>query len=366
MKKKLDRKKIYGIIILSDNKTKREEEMKAVVAEAIKNLKYYDIEEPQIYEGCQIKIKILKTGICGSDLHFIHGTLVVSSFPKIIGHELIGEVVGVGSDVKEHALGSHVVVKVGISCGSCYACKKGRDNACSSLRSRGTSADGVFCEYIVVNEEEAYTVPKSIALEDAVLLEPYSIAGQITTKSNCLEGDIALIIGAGTVGLTVVDVLTHIYNVRCIVTDIADEKLEKARKIGAAHTINTSKIDMKEELKKFTGDGMVNISIDSACTQRTFEEAVQLTSSAGTVVVVGFNPNPSAISQLDITKKELVIAGSRQQTGQFPKVIDWMEKGLLHPELVRTHSFSCDNVIEAVDLLGQGLPNVGKVIIDWE
>lgn len=143
--------------------------MKSLYAVAPNTLEICDIEEPNITLPDQIKIEILKTGICGTDIHFLHGKLPVATFPMLVGHEMIGKITAIGDSVTQHKIGDRVVVKVGISCGNCYACRKGADNACHSLKSRGTSVDGVFCEYIVVPENDAYTVPMSIPLEDAIL-----------------------------------------------------------------------------------------------------------------------------------------------------------------------------------------------------
>lgn len=341
--------------------------MKSLYAVAPNTLEICDIEEPKIILQNQLKIKILRTGICGTDIHFLHGKLAVASFPKIFGHEMVGEIIATGDSVIHHKVGDRVVVKVGVSCGQCYACLKGRENACSSLKSRGTSMDGVFCEYIVVFEDEAYTVPTSIQLDDAVLLEPFSIAAQACSKVNNISAkDIALIIGAGPIGLTIIDVLTNIYGITCIACDFFEKKLDRAKAIGAKHLINLSKQNLHQELTKIIADGLVNITIDTACTTKTFEESVHFTSSAGTVVVLGFNSEPSNIAQLEITKKELTIVGSRQQCGQFPKVIDWMAKGLLHPQIIRSHNFSADKILEAISLLEKSEVNVCKVIIDWE
>lgn len=197
-------------------------------------------------------------------------------------------------------------------------------------------------------------------------MEPYSIAAQVCMKANGTSDDIALIMGAGPIGLAIIDVLTHVYKIDCISCDVISEKLDKAKAIGAKYIINLSEKNLKQELKNIVENGLANITIDTACTSETFGEAIQVTSCAGSVVVLGFNPATTPISQLEITRKELTIVGSRQQCGQFPKVIGWMKNGMLHPQIILSHEFSIDNVLEGFSLLEKSLPDVCKIIIDWE
>lgn len=339
--------------------------MKALYITAPNTLDLKNIEEPKVLNPTDIKIKVSMTGVCGSDIHFYHGKSAVASYPKIAGHEMVGNVLEVGSKVSKHKVGDKVVVQVGESCGHCYACKKNRPNACRNLKSRGAAIDGVFAEYLVVDERSAFGVNKKVVDEDAVLIEPYTIAAQVCMRGAVEENDTVLIIGSGAIGLMTLDVVKHIYKCKTIITDIFDEKLNKAKELGADFTINTREKDLLKEVDSITNGEMANVVIDTACVNDTFDLSIKAASSAGRVVVLGFIPTPLPISQLEITKKELTVAGSRQQTHQFEKTIKWMEDGLLHPKLLISDIIKSSNGTEAFKIFDKPKADTFKVVVDW-
>ncbi|MGL4677620.1 MAG: zinc-binding alcohol dehydrogenase family protein [Brevinema sp.] len=338
--------------------------MKAINVPHKKTIEIIDSISPTLQKN-EVKVKMKYTGICGSDIHFYHGTLPVAQYPRIIGHEGVGEIIALGSDVTKFKIGDIVVGEPLKACGECYSCKNGRPNACFTMKSRGCHVDGCFREETSYPEISVHKVPSSIALKDAALIEPYSIAAQVCYRTRVQKGDIFWVMGAGPIGLTIIDVAKNVYSAIVIATDLVDSRLELAKKLGADYTFNANLPNLEEEIKKITGGFGPNIIADAVCIPQTFAQAIRMAAPAGRVASLSFSPDLAQISALDITKKELDIVGCRHQTFRFPEVIKWFENKQVHPELLISHVFPFDQVKEGIALMENSPNQCCKILLDW-
>ncbi len=200
--------------------------MKSVVIEKPNTLLLEERPVPQPQAG-EVRVKIKLAGICGSDSHIYRGHNPFAKYPRVIGHEFFGIIDAVGEGVESSRLGERVSVDPVISCGHCYPCRIGKPNVCTSLVVLGVHRDGGFSEYAVVPARNAWKIPDAINDEHAVMVEPFTIAANATGQLNPREDDIALIYGAGPMGLTTVQALKGVYKVgQVIVADRIDERLE--------------------------------------------------------------------------------------------------------------------------------------------
>lgn len=151
----------------------------------------------------------------------------------------------------------------------------------------------------------------------------------------------------------------------CIVSDIIDSRLIEAKKLGADYVINVSKLDISLEIRRITGGMGANVTIDAACTPKTFETAVKVTSPAGRVVVMGFDETPSHIPQLTVTKGELTICGSRLQTNKFPEVIELFNEKRLKPSVLVSHKMHFSEIKEAIKIIEDKNQQVSKVLLEF-
>ncbi|QOY38208.1 zinc-binding alcohol dehydrogenase family protein [Anaerobacillus isosaccharinicus] len=336
--------------------------MKAVqVKEALK-LEIIEKEKPVVSEDNQVLVKVKMVGICGSDMHIYHGTNPLATLPRIIGHEITGEVEEIGKAVTGLSIGDKVVVEPIESCGKCYACRSGRRNVCSELEVYGVHREGGMQEYLVMPDYLVHKVSNHLDWKESVLVEPFTIGAQANWRGNVQEGDIVLIMGAGPIGLCCLKI-AKAKGAVCIITDLSDDRLEFAKSWGADLSINAGKNNVKKEVMAFTNDEGANVVIDAVCIPKTFEDAVDIVSPAGRVVVLGFDTVPSNISQLPITKKEVTIVGSRLQTNQFPEVIKLFNEKSLGIEDMVTHQFSVDEIKEAISLIENSPNEIRKVVI---
>lgn len=321
------------------------------------------LDKPKINKEQNILVKTKKVGICGSDRHILHGTNPLATIPRVVGHEVVGIVDEVYGE-SELQVGDHVVVEPIRPCGECYACKQGRPNICEKLVVFGVHEDGGMREYFAINEKQLHKVNKDIPFEKSVLIEPLTIGAQATSRGDLQDGDTLLIQGAGPIGLCILR-YAKLKDVKVIISDLDQSRLDYAKQQGADITINVAEKDLLEEVRSITNGEGVNVSIDAVCMPQTFETSVQVTSAAGRVVVLGFDERPANISQMPITKNELTIVGSRLQTYKFAEVIENIEKGKFDDFDLVTHQFDLNEAKEAFQYIDEHPEQVKKAIINF-
>ncbi|MDU2771318.1 Zn-dependent oxidoreductase [Klebsiella grimontii] len=337
--------------------------MKSIVIRQPNELVIEERPIPQPAAG-EVRVKIKLAGICGSDSHIYRGHNPFAKYPRVIGHEFFGVIDAIGEGVTDKAVGQRVSVDPVISCGHCYPCSVGKPNVCTSLVVLGVHRDGGFSEYAVVPAKNAWQVPDNVSDSHAVMIEPFTIAANVTGRVSPTDQDIALVYGAGPMGLTTIQVLKRVYRVKqVIVVDRIDERLQMAQRNGADWVINNSDEPLAETLK---AKGILpTLIIDAACHPAILQEAVNLASPAARIVLMGFSTEPSQVAQQGITGKELSIFSSRLNANKFPVVIKWLEQGLINPEELITHQFAYQQVIDALELFENDRKRCCKVLLTF-
>ena len=337
--------------------------MKSVVIKQPNELVIEERELPKPAKG-EVRVKIKLAGICGSDSHIYRGHNPFAKYPRVIGHEFFGVIDAVGEDVDSSRIGERVSVDPVISCGHCYPCSVGRPNVCTSLTVLGVHRDGGFSQYATVPSANAYTIPDEISDEFAVMIEPFTIAANATGQLYPTEHDVALIYGAGPMGLTSLQALKGVYKVKqVIVVDRIDERLDMAQLSGADRIINNSNLALKDELDKC--NIKPTLIIDAACHPSILQEAITIASPAARILIMGFSSDPCQITQQGITSKELSVFSSRLNANKFPIVIDWLKKKLIDPQKLITHRFDYTNVAEAIETFEKDQKSCCKVLLTF-
>lgn len=293
--------------------------MKSILIEKPNQLAIVEREIPTPSAG-EVRVKVKLAGICGSDSHIYRGHNPFAKYPRVIGHEFFGVIDAVGEGVESARVGERVAVDPVVSCGHCYPCSIGKPNVCTTLAVLGVHADGGFSEYAVVPAKNAWKIPEAVADQYAVMIEPFTIAANVTGHGQPTENDTVLVYGAGPIGLTIVQVLKGI---------------------------------------------KPTLIIDAACHPSILKEAVTLASPAARIVLMGFSSEPSEVIQQGITGKELSIFSSRLNANKFPVVIDWLSKGLIKPEKLITHTFDFQHVADAISLFEQDQKHCCKVLLTF-
>ncbi|HFZ8993541.1 TPA: Zn-dependent oxidoreductase [Citrobacter freundii] len=312
----------------------------------------------------EVRVRVKLAGICGSDSHIYRGHNPFAKYPRVIGHEFFGVIDAVGEGVESARTGERVVVDPVISCGHCYPCSIGKPNVCTSLVVLGVHRDGGFSEYAVVPAKNAFVIPDTVEDKHAVMIEPFTIAANVTGQVKPDENDVALIYGAGPMGLTTVQALKGVYKVKqVIVADRIAERLDMAKQSGADWVINNG----QQSLQNFLDEKNLKptLIVDAACHPAILQEAITLASPAARIVLMGFSSEPCQIVQQGITGKELSIFSSRLNANKFPVVIDWLTRGLIDPEKLITHTFDYHHVTDAIELFEKDQRHCCKVLLTF-
>lgn len=339
--------------------------MKAVQVTKPGDLQIAEVEKPKLEDSTHVLIRVKAAGLCGSDISIYRGTSPVATYPRVIGHEFTGEIVELGSDVSSVSLGDHVVVNPVVQCGTCPVCKRNRGNVCSNLKVIGVHQDGGFREYVSVPEKNVFRISSDIPWEQAAIIEPYTVAAQVTSRGSVQAGDTVLIMGCGQIALTILQVCT-LLGAQCIMTDLVKSRTQRAKSYGAMEVIDASSEDVCKRVKELTDGVGVDVAIDAACAGITLKQAIESVRPAGVVVTMGFADRPVAVNELTITKNELDIRGSRLNNKKFPQVIQWVENGQLELGRIITDRMHFTKVLNGIEKVKNDSENTLKVVLTFD
>jgi len=338
--------------------------MKAIVVDKPFEMRITDVNMPRIKDD-EVLIKVISGGICGSDIAIYNGTNSLATYPRLIGHEIGGKVVKTGKDVTSMKLNDIVAVDPVRACGHCYACRIGRHNVCATLEVMGVHRDGGFAEYVAAPAKFVYPLDTSkVDARFACLVEPYSVGVQVNYRGNVVKGDKMLIMGSGPVGICIMQVAES-RGASVMMTDIFDERLARAKDMGADFTVNVKKETLLDCVMEWTNKEGAMIIADTVCSTASFSEALSLACPAGRVVILGLIDKPSKVAQVTITKKELDVKGSRLNNYRFPEVIEGFESGALTPHKLCSHIIPFTDVEKAFRLIKEHPEQVCKIVMEF-
>jgi len=338
--------------------------MVAVSVRAPGILELFDTDQAPAPAADEVTIRVQRAGICGSDIHILHGSNPFARYPRIIGHEFAGEIVATGTGAGALRAGDRVVIDPVVSCGTCYPCRIGRPNVCARLEVIGVHRDGGFRDMLNVPAANCVRIPDGLPMTAATLAEPFAVAANVLSRTGIGADDVVMIYGAGTVGLTVLQV-ARLHGARCIVSDMDEARLERAREFGAAVTINPREQSLPDIVRD-ENDGLgPTVVIDGAGIPALLEEACRIVSPAGRIGLLGFSPAPCNVVQQAIVGKELTLVGSRLNRRFLPQVIEWLAQGRLRPEAMITQTFAARDARAAFELVENEPQKTIKVHLDF-
>ena len=312
----------------------------------------------------EVAVRVGRAGICGSDIHILHGSNPFARYPRVIGHEFAGHVVAIGPGVISLAVGNAVVADPVLACGHCYPCRVGRPNVCSNLQVLGVHRDGGFRNYVILPAENCVRVPADMPLAVAALAEPFAVAANVLSRTGIGAEDTVLIYGAGTVGLTVLQV-ARLHGARCIVSDVDPARLDRARSYGAASVLNPREMPVPEAVRDENNGLGPTVVIDGAGIPALLEEACRIISPAGRIGLLGFSPDACNVSQQQIVAKELTLVGSRLNRRFISQVVQWLAEGKLQPADMITQTFAARDARDAFHLVETEPQRTIKVQLDF-
>ena len=308
--------------------------MKALLLSEYSQLDVVDIPMPRPGPG-DVLIKVEACGICGSDVHGYDGSSGRRIPPLVMGHEASGTVAAAGADVKDLQAGDRVTFDSTVYCGSCDFCRRGEANLCEYREVLGVSTpdfrrQGAFAEYVVVPRRIIHALPPTLSFSEAAMVEPLSVAVHAVRLSELPAGGTALVVGAGMIGLLVVQALREAGCSTVIVSDIDDGRLQLASDLGATATVNAKSNDVPAEVKRHTGGFGVDVALEAVGSTITIRSAIESVRKGGTVTLIG-NIAPTVELPLQVVVgRQIRLQGTAASSGEYPQCIDMLAKGKIN------------------------------------
>ncbi len=309
--------------------------MDVVVCAKPGELKLEQRPEPVRGEG-EVLVRIRRVGVCGTDMHIFWGNQPYLSYPRVMGHELSGEVVEApaGNDLKR---GDPVYIIPYISCGTCVACRKGKDNCCTNIGVLGVHRDGGLAQYLSVPERFVRSA-KGISLDQAAMLEFLAIGAHAVRRGNPGKGDKVLVVGAGPIGIAVA-LFAKLRGANVAVTDGREDRLDFCRdKIGVDATFVRGD-STADQFKRHTDGDFFDLVFDASGNPAAMEAGFDYVAHGGAYVFVSIVSSDIRFSDPEFHKREMTLMGSRNATVEdFETVVQAMRDGLVPSEALHTHS----------------------------
>lgn len=338
--------------------------MKALFLTAIGQTEIREIEKPSIGPE-EVLLKIGMVGFCGGDLNGFKGLFELQEYPNVLGHEVGGTIEAMGSQVPDSfKLGNKVTVYPYLNCGKCISCRKGRRNACQDNKTMGVRRPGAMTRYIAIHWQDLFTSEK-LSLKELALVEPLTVGFHAAARGRVSSQDRVAVIGCGIVGMGAIASAVN-RGAEVIAIDIDDSKMDIAKKIGVAHTINTSREDLHEALTRITNGDGPDVIIEAVGNATTYRAAVDEVAYTGRVVCIGYAKSAVEFNTGIFVRKEIEILGSRNCTDEFPEVIAYLEAGKFPVEDVISKTVSLDDAGAALADWAANAKGITKIMVDFD
>jgi L-idonate 5-dehydrogenase len=331
--------------------------MIACVIHGANELKIENRPEPRPQEG-EVLVRFGAGGICGSDLHYYHEGRV-GNFelrePMVLGHEVAGEVVEIGEGVTKVRTGQRVAVNPTRACLHCRYCLSGHSNLCRNVRFYGSAArfphvQGGFADLFIASEDQCLLIPDSLSYPAAACAEPLAVTLHAVARAGSLLGRRVLITGAGPIGILTVASVRLAGAAQIVITDLFDEPLAVAERMGATHVVNVK--TAAAELETFMQDGgYFDAAIEVSGNIRGLENCIDATQPGGRIVQVGILPAGNAGAPINkLIAKELELFGTFRFHEEFQWAVQALISGRINVDPILSAQFTFQDAIKAFEL----------------
>ena len=325
-----------------------------------------DIPKP-VCGSNDVLIKIKRTAICGTDVHIFNwdqwaqDTIPV---PMAVGHEFVGEIAEIGSEVRGLEIGQRVSGEGHITCGHCRNCRAGLRHLCRNTDGVGVNRAGAFAEYLCIPAVNAFPIPDNISDEMASILDPFGNAAHTALSFNVVGEDV-LITGAGPIGIMAVAICRHVGARHIVITNVNDYRLDLAKQMGASRCINVKNNSLKGCMDELGMTEGFDVGLEMSGNAQAFRDMVETMNHGGHIAMLGIPPGETAIDWSKVIFKGLQIKGvyGREMFETWYKMISMLQSGLDISPII-THRFGIDDFQNGFETMCSG--QSGKVILDWQ
>lgn len=338
--------------------------MKAVQIVNPSEMRVAEIEKPTVGAG-EVMVSIRYVGFCGSDLNTFLGRNPMVKLPVIPGHEVGAVIEEIGPDVPAGFVkGMNVTLNPYTNCGKCASCRNGRVNACEHNETLGVQRNGVMCQYAVLPWTKI--IPAGdISPRDCALIEPMSVGFHAVARGAVIDNEVVMVIGCGMIGVGAI-VRAALRGATVVAVDLDDEKLDLAKRVGAAHVINSKTENVHERMLTITEGLGADVVIEAVGSPMTYVMAVDEVGFTGRVVCIGYAKSEVAFQTKYFVQKELDIRGSRNALpADFRAVINYMKQGICPVEELITKVATPETALEAMQEWAGNPAKVFRILVEF-
>ena len=330
------------------------------------NIIYQEVDIPEAKPD-QIKVKMKRIGICGSDIHVNHGKHPYTSYPVVQGHEVSAEVVETGKDVTNCKVGDKVTIQPQVVCGKCYPCTHGMYNDCEVLKVMGFQTTGMASDYFVVDANKALVLPEEMSWDHGAMIEPLAVAVHAVRRYAAdMTGKKAVVLGGGPIGNLVAQTAKALGAEVVLLSELSAYRLDTAKKCGIA-TVNPSEKDLLEAITEACGEDRADVIFECIGINPTMKQAIAYARKGSHIVVVGVFADLATVDMAAVQDHELTLLGSAMYREEdYIKAIELVAAGKIEFETLITHRFGFREFKKGYDTIDLEKDKAMKVMINME
>lgn len=327
-------------------------------------IEFREIETPVPKAG-EVLIRIMKIGVCGSDIHVWHGKHPFTSYPVTQGHEVSGEIAALGAGVENLEVGQKVTIQPQVVCGKCYPCRHGKYNLCETLKVMGFQTTGVASEYFAVDAAKVTPLPQEMSFDEGAMIEPLAVAVHAVRKFGDMQGMRVAVLGAGPIGILVAQAAKGMGAESVLITDISDLRLEKARQCGVDFCVNTRETDFGEALVSSFGPDKADVIYDCAGNNVTMGQAIRCARKGSTIILVAVFAGMAEVDLAVLNDHELDLNTTMMYRNEdYLEAIELVRAGKVDLKPLISKHFAFRDYAEAYRYIDENRETTMKVIID--
>ena len=327
-------------------------------------IEFNDVPTPEIKDD-EVLVKIIKIGVCGSDIHVYHGKHPYTSYPVVQGHEVSGVIDKLGPDVKDFKIGDQVTIQPQVVCGKCYPCTHGDYHICDELAVMGFQTTGTASEYFAVKAEKVLKLPNNITLDEGAMVEPMAVAVHALSRGGDVKGKNVLVLGAGPIGNLVAQTAKGQGAKSVMITDLSDYRLKLAKECGIDFCINTKEQDLTQAIADNFGANKADLILECVGINPTMEQAITNARKGTDIIVVGVFGDKAMVDLGLVQDRELRLIGTLMyQERDYIQAIELIEQGKIQLKPLITDHFAFKDYLKAYEYIEEKKDQVMKVIIN--
>ncbi len=327
-------------------------------------IEFRQIPVPEVKAG-EVLVKIMKIGICGSDIHVFHGTHPFTSYPITQGHEVSGKIAAVGEGVTAFKIGQKVTIEPQVYCGECYPCRHGKYNLCENLKVMGFQTCGVASEYFAVEATKVTPIPEDMTYNEGAMIEPLAVTVHAAKRFPEVKGAKAVVIGCGPIGVLLTQSLKAFGASAVMATDVSDYRLGIAKNCGADAIYNTKNIDFGEAMEETFGKDKADVIYDCAGNDVSMGEAIKYARKGSTIILVAVFAKTASVDLAVLNDHELDLNTTMMYRHEdYLDAIRFVGEGKVNLKPLMSRHFAFRDYLDAYKYIDDNRETTMKVLID--